>query len=129
MYVRFTTSFIDQHGLACTGIFNAVGFVERYACTDKADVAQLKELEAWFTTNLKVPSCYARYDDPHNPSPLAWFKASAREHIQRMRAIVTLLAKYDVVVDMIHRRDPGYILYEDDFQVAALPREPLARVR
>ncbi|WP_400190129.1 hypothetical protein [Hymenobacter sp. B81] len=121
MYLRFTTRFTDETGQSVTGIFNAVAYVRDYAATDKADVDQLAELYQWFNKNLKVPPCFDAYDDPHNLSPLAWFKDSAAEHIRMMRHIVRLLAKYDVVVEMIHSRDPGPILYHDEFQVAAFP--------
>ena len=32
-----------------------------------------------------------------------------------------MLERYDLVVEVVRQKNPGYIVYEDEFQVAAIP--------
>jgi hypothetical protein len=38
-----------------------------------------------------------------------------------MREIVGILDAHDIAVDVIHTTRPGYVVYEDKYQVAAEP--------
>ena len=48
-------------------------------------------------------------------------KASATEHIKQARSLVTLLEHKDIRVEMLTTERPGYIVYEDRYQVVAMP--------
>jgi len=50
-----------------------------------------------------------------------WFKSTATEHIARMRALAELLDHKDMTVATFESEKPGYVLYEDEHQVAAIP--------
>ena len=50
-----------------------------------------------------------------------WFKASAKDHIDKIREIIAVLENYDVSVRMIKTERPGYVVYEDQFQIVAVP--------
>jgi hypothetical protein len=52
---------------------------------------------------------------------LSWFKDSAPEHIRKMREMSALLEHHDIRVRMIKTTRPGYVVYEDEFQVVAVP--------
>ncbi len=52
---------------------------------------------------------------------ISWFKDTATEHLRRIRDVCAILEHHDVRVRMITTDRPGYILYEDEFQVAAEP--------
>jgi hypothetical protein len=54
---------------------------------------------------------------------VTWLKASATEHVSRLRELVSLLEHKDVAVQELRTDKPGYIVYEDDFQIAAEPFE------
>lgn len=62
---------------------------------------------------------------------LASFKASAVEHISRMRELVALLERKTIFVTELRTERPGYIVYENEHQVAAMPfeREPFQAPR
>lgn len=47
-------------------------------------------------------------------------RMSATEHVSRMRE-VTLLEHKDLAVKELRTDRPGYIVYEDEHQVAAIP--------
>src|ERR1019366_3724354 len=46
---------------------------------------------------------------------------SAQERIGKMREMVALLEHHDVSVRMIKTTRPGYVVYEDEFQIVAVP--------
>lgn len=52
---------------------------------------------------------------------ISWLKLSATEHVAHMRQLVALLEHKDIAVEEFLTDKPGYIVYEDDHQVAAIP--------
>jgi hypothetical protein len=52
---------------------------------------------------------------------ISWFKLSATEHVSRMRELVALLEHKDIAVEEFRTDKPGYIVYDDAHQVAAIP--------
>ena len=46
---------------------------------------------------------------------------SATDHIGLAREVVELLRRHDVVVETILTDRPGFLVYEDDFQIVAEP--------
>jgi hypothetical protein len=55
------------------------------------------------------------------PVSLSWFKDSAKVDIIKMYEVKDILAKYDLIVELLTTRKPGYIIYEDEHQVSAVP--------
>jgi hypothetical protein len=46
-----------------------------------------------------------------------------------MYEMVEIFEKYGIIIEVVRRNDPGYIVYEDDIQIAAIPyREDRERV-
>ena len=52
---------------------------------------------------------------------ISWFKESAKEHIQNIREIAVILENHGISVSMITTDRPGYIVYEDEYQITAEP--------
>jgi hypothetical protein len=52
---------------------------------------------------------------------ISWFKATAEEHISKIRELIALLENHGVRVEMIKTTRPGYVIYEDNFQIVAVP--------
>ena len=130
MYVRFTAQFINEIDKIEFGIFNAVAFVIANNLTENDDVEKLKKLNKWFSNYLKKPD---RFSNAQNKNPksvsLSWFKDSSKTDIMKMHEIKDILAKYDLTVEMIATKTPGYIIYEDEHQVSAIPfRSDLKKV-
>jgi hypothetical protein len=125
MYLRFTTKFINQYKETDTGIFNALGYIRDHSLTQDEDSYKLKVLTGWFNAYLEKPT---KLSNASNKSPaaisLSWFKDSAKEHIQRIYELIEILEKYDLVVERFISKNPGYIVYEDDFQISAVPFKP-----
>lgn len=52
---------------------------------------------------------------------MCWFKATATEHIAKMREMSCILEQNGFYVRVIKAQRPGYIVYEDEYQVVAEP--------
>jgi len=57
---------------------------------------------------------------------VCWFKPSATNHIAKVREISFILEENGVLVRVLKTHKPGYIVYEDHYQVVA---EPFADLR
>ena len=55
------------------------------------------------------------------PRAICWYKDSATEHVRRMWALARVLRTHGVAIKMLKTSRPGYIVYEDEFQVCAEP--------
>ena len=117
MYLRFETHLRHARSGRGTGVFSALYALERQGALAAHELAWFRETEAWFNLHLPPPDAAARAE----PRAVAWFKASATEHVSRFRALVALLAEKDILVEERRTERPGYILYEDPWQVSAIP--------
>jgi len=122
MFLRFVIHPKDPDSGKRQGIFQAVADL-RYEQRLTAEQEILHdELRQWFNEHLERPARFSR-SSRHNPKNIAisWFKASAAEHIAKMREMAAILEAHDLAVDMIQTDRPGYIVYEDRSQGCAEP--------
>jgi hypothetical protein len=81
---------------------------------------ELAENLQWIEENLpKRPDFPQDQDDLS--SPMSWLKESSINHLQKMRNIQRILEENDILVEIFEVDTPGKIIYEDDWQVVALP--------
>ena len=123
MYLRFTTQFINPYNESETGIFMALKYVrDDLSITQDEDIYKLKLLTGWFNQYLDKPIKFsnATNKNPANIS-LSWFKDSAKNHIQKIHELIEILERYDIIVDRVTTQNPGYVVYEDEFQISAIP--------
>ena len=52
---------------------------------------------------------------------ISWLKAHSYRHIAKMREMAAVLDENGFVVDQINTDRPGYIVYEDRYQIVAEP--------
>jgi hypothetical protein len=105
-----------------TGIFMNAYAVWRAHRLDPADHQELRALLDWFNENLKRPERLAASRRPHgDETGISWIRSTAHEHMKRLRRMVALLQSGGVKIHELRTLRPGYILYEDDHQVVALP--------
>lgn len=121
-FVRFVVCEPDP----VTGVY--IGFfktayamrLEAYASVHDAD--QLNALLNWLDDNLDVATRFAKSKNRHaHGKALSWVKPSASDHIQKSQELMTLLESYSVRSEMLTTATPGVIVYEDEWQVAAIP--------
>ena len=87
-----------------------------------SDQDELRALLDWFDDHLAKPERFSpsRYPRAKNTA-ISWIRASSYEHMTKLRRLAALLEASGVQVNELRTRRPGYIVYEDDQQVVALP--------
>jgi hypothetical protein len=50
-----------------------------------------------------------------------WMKGTAHEHSQRLQQVATLLRYHRVPTRLLRMSRPGRVVYEDAFQIGAIP--------
>jgi len=82
----------------------------------------LKVLTGWFNTYLEKPDRFSNAKNKNAaPVALSWFKDSAKEHIEKMYELKEILMKYELIIEIVAIKNPGYIVYEDEYQISAIP--------
>ena len=124
MFIRFAISARHERSGQGTGIFSALYALERHGELAPYELEWFRAAETWFNEHLRRPDRLAWSSRPNAPKrAITWFKASATDHVTRMRELVALLEHKAIAVDEFHSERPGYIVYEDEHQVAAMPFE------
>ena len=122
MYVRFVPEIDDPDSEYVWSFFGAIGHLLETGELATYERTRLGELDKWFTAHLKEPTRLARSRRYHaDKKAICWFKSTATECISRLREIATILRQHDIPVRMLKSSKPGYIVYEDDLQIAAEP--------
>jgi hypothetical protein len=121
-YVRFVTTRIDKDSGRRQGIFQAASDLVDLNELNDDERRELQILRKWFSEHLQEPDRFSR-SSKSNASPVAisWFKASAAEHVRRVRSICSILNEHGIHTEMITSARRGYIVFEDEHQVAAVP--------
>jgi hypothetical protein len=105
-----------------TGIFPSAYKARRENWLASGCHDELCDLLLWFSDNLPVPDRFAASRHHHaKRSGISWIRTSASDHMQRLRRIAALRHGVGIPVQELRTARPGYILYEDDFQIVALP--------
>ncbi len=126
MDIRFVTAKrCDQSG-AMTGVFQAAFSLQERDVLEAWEEEWLERELAWLKMHLKSPACLS---EPENRRAICWFHPRARRAIDKVRSIAALLAEHGELVTMKKTTDPGIVIYEDGWQVAAKPRHKRQRRR
>lgn len=127
MYLRFTVPV--EHGGTVTRARVAPGpfriasnlYWDGDHESDPRLMALRRELD-WFNDRLPVPRRFSvRAKGRWWRDGICWFRDDAREMIAHMEAMVGLIEDCGVPVTRNWTRDPGQLLYRDDWQVVAKP--------
>ncbi len=124
LFLRFVTPFIDQDSQLESGVFQIAAKLRDGGTLNSHEEEHLHELREWFNRNLERPTKFTNAKPPFyrkRQNAISLFKASAREHISRMREMIAILENHGVHVRTIKTVRPGYVVYEDEFQVVAAP--------
>lgn len=120
MYIRFVVDKHDEDSLEPQGLFQAVSELLHEGHLSKDEEATAKEVFKWFNKNLPVPHRFSRSSKTSAKAvAISWFKPSAREYISRMQELAGILYVHDIPTRILKTRQPGYIVYEDEYQIVA----------
>ena len=118
-YIRLARKRTDGRYCLERGIFMSAGGLEDTNGTTYADAARMRAALRWINEYLPYPR---KMNSVH---AIFWFK----EHVaynepELWRKIVELkelLSRYDYAIELRRTQRPGYIKYEDYYQIAAVP--------
>jgi hypothetical protein len=122
MYLRFVVAKTDEGSGRRQGIFQALWDLEERGLFLAHERTTHKEISNWFGKHLREPRSLSRSSKPHAKNvAISWFKDNVHEHIAKMFALSHILEEHGIAVEVIRTDRPGYIVYEDRYQVAAEP--------
>jgi hypothetical protein len=117
-YIRFVIGRKDEDSHVEQGIFQAAVQALEWQNITGSDADQLNELRAWFSENLEKPTSFGR---DKLRLGICWFKTVSTEHISRIWEMVQILERNGTYVKKIRTDKPGYVIYEDEWQLVAEP--------
>lgn len=125
MYLRFVTERRTRHGARRAGFLQASYEAVADNETPESSGVELKALIDWFEKNLVTPPRFNRTRSKgayrREGTALSWFKKDAEEHIAQAFAASAILGQLGYGVSLIKTDRPGYVIYEDSYQVIAQP--------
>jgi hypothetical protein len=117
-YIRFAVGEKDEDSHVALGIFQAAARGLESGTISGADAEEMAELKQWFNENLEKPASFGR---GKLSLGICWFKTDATEHISRIFEMARILARNGISVRKIKTDKPGYVVYEDEWQLVAEP--------
>jgi len=117
-YVRFVVGRKDEDSHVEQGIFHAAALALEWQNITGTDADDLNELRAWFSRNLERPTSFGR--DTFRLG-ICWFKPESVEHISRIWEMARILERNGIYIKKIRTNKPGYVIYEDEWQLVAEP--------
>jgi hypothetical protein len=122
MYVRIIIQRTDNNSNQRQGFFQAMAELKAKRELSSHEEAHYGDIYKWFQKNLRRPRSFTRSSKPHAKKvAISWFKESATDHIDKMREVAAILGGHGIHTEMIVSSRPGYIVYEDAYQIAAEP--------
>lgn len=119
VFLRFAVGRVDPDSHHPLGVFQAAyDLRNEHGRNSKVD-RTLRPALNWFCENLTSPNDVA-------DRAIFWFKSDAGECVGRIWEIIRVLASHDLFVWMMRSKAPGRVVYEDAFQVAAVPHRTRA---
>ena len=118
MYLRFVIHRQDPDSGFLQGVIHAANFLhERDALAPWEEDWLQRDFE-WLNEHLPVPRVLRHHESRR---ALSWFRPTAHKEIACVRSIVALLREHAIPVRQLTTRDPGLVVYRDDYQVVAKP--------
>ncbi|TQV71265.1 hypothetical protein [Denitrobaculum tricleocarpae] len=125
VFLRFVIQRNHPESGVFLGVFGAAYELLDDNTTPHWDNERITALLCWFGENLARPTRFNRTKSKghyhRSAKGISWLKSSAQDHISKMRELITLLESYGHVTEQIRTQRPGYIVYEDEYQIVAEP--------
>ncbi len=121
--LRFVTNSTHPPYGHRSGLFQVAYGLRRQDPSIDMRCRDLRDNLAWFDKNLAEPPRLSPSRYPRaKATALSWVKPSAVEHVRRLRRLAELVEILgQIEVHELRTDRPGYIVFEDDHQVVALP--------
>ena len=121
--VRFVIDAIDRDSGKRLGIFQAAWDLSDWKELSGEKRKVLLEMLKWFEKNLAKPRaiCAGAGEVILRFKAISWIKGGASDHVNRMHAICRMLNEHHIRTEMITSVRPGYIVFEEEHQIAEVP--------
>lgn len=122
LFMRFVVQQRDEDSLQPMGVFQAASKLR-----DNIELPQLhrdaiERILKWFNQNLPTPKRLSRSRRSHAlPKAISWFKESAADCLEPIRELNYILNVNGHRTERVTTERPGYVIYEDQFQIVAEP--------
>ena len=122
MFIRFVIAGADEDSRWPQGLFQAVGDLRDQGVLAAYERQAADSVFQWFNQNLPVPKRFSRSKKRRaQKTAISWFRDTAHDHIRHMQDLAAILRVHDVSVTLLTTERPGYVIYEDEFQIVAEP--------
>ena len=122
MFIRFVARIRHEESHRRTGVFQAADRLSRRGVLSAEEENRYEAVRQWFQRHLPVPRRLSRSGRRHAcRKAICWFKKDANRYIDRVKSLVALLERHGIAMEMIRTERPGYVVYEDSYQIAAVP--------
>jgi hypothetical protein len=111
-FVRFALNVGAGPGV---GLFRSMHLLESDDSIPSSVQSQVRSTLRWFNLHVPVPKKLPR-------SAVCWFRGDSVDTIDRLWVLIEAYRMSGHAVLMQGARDPGRVVYHDDYQVAAIPR-------
>jgi hypothetical protein len=75
-----------------------------------------------FDEHLEAPTKFSRKSNTWWATRgISWYKDTAKEYIQKTYELKRIYEEHDMYVEVLTTTNPGFIVYEDEFQIVAEP--------
>ncbi|HEY2414591.1 MAG TPA: hypothetical protein VGI40_20255 [Pirellulaceae bacterium] len=117
-YIRFVVGTEDEHADSLDGLFVECRLLRDDHQLEPHEADWLEQIYDWFNTELPCPPFRRRR---FSTDAVTWFRSSAIRFITRMWEFAALLRDHGRPVRLLKTDHPGFICYEDPYQVVAEP--------
>jgi hypothetical protein len=122
MFVRFVVSAVDGDSGRRQGLFQRAYAIRRSHELSSDLHEELDQALTWLDAHVKIPDRFTRGRRKGEPGlAISWFKDSADDCIRQMRIVCRILDEHGISTEMITSNRPGYVVFEDQCQIAAVP--------
>jgi hypothetical protein len=125
VFVRLVTGAMDPDSRQPQGILQAAYELRGRSGLSGEVRKELAESIEWFQSRLPEPDRLVRTRSKgfyrRRPVAISWFKREATEFIERAEALGRVIAAHGIDVRRVETTHPGYVVYEDAFQVVTVP--------
>jgi hypothetical protein len=121
-YLRFVVDARDDTSKRRIGLFQIAYDIMRDPLTASGAYDRIRDHIDWFNMHLPEPLRFTkrRVSSGANVA-LSWFKSTATDHIDKARELAALVESCGHRVSMIKETRIGYVTYEDEYQIVAIP--------
>ncbi|WP_315785405.1 MULTISPECIES: hypothetical protein [unclassified Bradyrhizobium] len=114
MFVRFVVGKDGENHRWLTGIITEARLLRDRGQLATYQNAWLEDTYTWLNAHLPCPPFST---SNWGAEAVSWFKDTAEPSIKKMWEIAALLEEHGIAVRLLRSKNPGKIVYEDDFQI------------